>query len=138
VASHEIDEALGTGSGIGTVTTRAEDLFRYSANGVRSYTNSSSGNALLLYRWRRDNLVNFNQNGSGDYGDWASSGIARVRTPSAPPARLRTRVELTALDVTVTTSSDPRAFVTGDGQHWYADRVHLAWKQRKQKTRSEP
>jgi hypothetical protein len=36
VVEHEIDEVLGFGSGIGKTQPWAEDLFRYSANGVRT------------------------------------------------------------------------------------------------------
>jgi hypothetical protein len=100
VASHEIDEALGLGSGLNGGNVRPEDLFRYSANGVRSYTTSSAATSYFSVDGGATNLVSFNQSGGGaDFGDWANSGTHRVQdafgTPGATP---NLGVELTALD----------------------------------------
>ncbi len=86
VATHEIDESLGIG---GTGSTIPEggsllgpvgdlDLFRYSAPGVRSYSNTqittpysyfsiNSGNTVVSY---------FNQTNGADYADWLSNPVA--------------------------------------------------------------
>jgi len=93
VIEHEMDEALGLGSSLDNGTTgpiRPEDLFRYSAPGVRSYTTSSSATAYFSVNGGTTNLIGFNQSGGGaDYGDWASSGTAHVQdafgTPGASP-----------------------------------------------------
>jgi len=96
VVEHETDEALGTGSNLDTGSTigdiRPEDLFRYSATGVRSYTTSSSATSYFSVNGGVTNLINFNQvgpPGSSDYGDWASSGTPHVQdafgTPGASP-----------------------------------------------------
>ncbi len=107
VASHEIDEVLGLGSGLDLLSSgldhlsRPEDLFRYSANGVRSYTTSSTATSYFSIDGGATNLVGFNQSGGGsDYGDWVSSSTPRVQdaygTPGATP---NLGVELVALDV---------------------------------------
>jgi autotransporter-associated beta strand protein len=80
VLSHELDEVLGIGgSGTGLSSGAAGqignmDLFRYSANGVRSYTNSTSATSYFSINGGATNLVNFNQTGVGDYGDWGNPG----------------------------------------------------------------
>ena len=38
--SHELDEALGLGSGVGRANVRPEDLFRFSSTGARNYTSA--------------------------------------------------------------------------------------------------
>jgi hypothetical protein len=106
VAAHEIDEALNVG-GPGTAlpttggSVGAEDLFRYSANGVRSFTTSSSATAYFSINGGATNIVNFNQTGSGDYADWAASATKRVQDATGTPnTQLNIGpAELTALDV---------------------------------------
>jgi hypothetical protein len=106
VVEHETDEALGLGSNLDTGSTsgavRPEDLFRYSAPGVRSYTISSSATSYFSVDGGITNLIGFNQSGppgGADYGDWVSSGTPHVQdafgTPGANPVF---GVEQAALD----------------------------------------
>lgn len=96
VIEHETDEALGLGSNLNTGSTtgpiRPEDLFRYSAPGVRSYTTSSSATSYFSVNGGVTALIGFNQAGSpggSDYGDWATSATPHVQdaygTPGASP-----------------------------------------------------
>jgi hypothetical protein len=103
VASHEIDEVLGTGSGLGTANINPPDLFRYSSTpGVRNYT-TSGDNAYFSLDGTND-LARYNQNAGADYGDWwSASGDPHqpqvqdaYGTPGATP---NLGVELTVLDV---------------------------------------
>jgi len=105
VAQHEIDEGLGLGSGLNLPVafprlSRPQDLFRYSAAGVRSYTTSSSATSYFSINGGTTNLVGFNQNSGGDYGDWVTNVPAKVQdafgTPGSTP---NLGVELTNLDV---------------------------------------
>ncbi|MEI7823165.1 MAG: NF038122 family metalloprotease [Verrucomicrobiota bacterium] len=105
VAAHEIDEVLGVGGpGSALPTTGSSvgvlDLFRYSAAGTRSFSTSTSPSYFSI-NGGVTNLVNFNQTGSGDYADWASSATHRVQDAfGTPGAQLDIgTAELTALDV---------------------------------------
>lgn len=78
--SHEIDEVLATGSALDEVNDGGntltgpifpEDLFRYDSSGNRSYTTSSGATSYFSIDGT-DDLAQFNQVGSGDYGDWYS------------------------------------------------------------------
>jgi hypothetical protein len=107
VVEHEIDEALGLGSNLDTGSTtgdiRPEDLFRYAAPGVRSYSLSTSATSYFSIDGGVTDLVNFNQAGppgGSDYGDWETGGgPVRVQdafgTPGVTPVY---GVEGTALD----------------------------------------
>ena len=111
VVSHEIDEALGLGSslGLGFQYVSPEDLFRYTGTGGsgnpcstvsgRSYTTGSTAKSCFSINGTTG-LEQFNQNSSGDYGDWASNGTAQVQdafgTAGAEP---NLATELRALDV---------------------------------------
>ena len=109
VISHEIDEALGFGSALnglanGAVTPTgavwAEDLFRYSAAGVRSFSTSLSAKAYFSYNGGTTDLANFNQNAGGDFSDWSTGATPLVQEAfGTPGAIINPSVELTALNV---------------------------------------
>ncbi|MSU33925.1 MAG: hypothetical protein EXS36_02220 [Pedosphaera sp.] len=115
VTQHEIDEVLGLGSGLNLPAnfprqSRPQDLFRYSAPGVRSYT-LGFGGSFLSINGGGANLAGFGDGASGsDYGDWNSDSV-RVNnafgTPGAIP-NLATP-ELTNLDVIGYTPAVPEA-----------------------------
>lgn len=70
VASHEMDEGLGTISGVGGPVWSA-DMYRYDGAGGRSYTASSTVHAWFSID-STTNIVEYNQFGrtGGDFGDW--------------------------------------------------------------------
>jgi hypothetical protein len=71
LTEHEIDEVLGLGSSINVRSDlRPQDLFSWSAAGVRNLM--SSGSRDLSIDSGNTNIVGFNQNPSGDFGDWLS------------------------------------------------------------------
>jgi hypothetical protein len=85
VAMHEIDESLGiggtgstlTGSGSLTGAVGDLDLFRYSALGVRSYSNTQSTSPLAYFSidGGATALSYFNQTSGADFADWLSNPI---------------------------------------------------------------
>ena len=87
VIEHEIDEVLGLGSTLpdgkdfaGAPAVSPEDLFRYSAPGTISFTNSGSALSYFSIDGGVTNIVGFNQDNTGDYGDWlGSSTVALVQ-----------------------------------------------------------
>lgn len=100
VVSHEIDEALGSSSGLGQGNTRPADLFRYSSPGVRNFT-TAGDSAFFSITAGATMLAQYNQNASGDYGDWWSLGahVPRVQDAFATPGAIpNLGVELTVLD----------------------------------------
>jgi hypothetical protein len=77
---HEIDEVLGMGSQLPATTDflsntarKPTDLFRYSAPGVISFTSSGTATSYFSINGGATNIVGFNQQSNGDYGDWLSS-----------------------------------------------------------------
>ena len=111
VTCHEIDEILATASALNDVKPGAEtfadpvyteDLFRYDASGNRSYTTNINATSYFSLDGTND-LAQFNQVNSGDFGDWYSyygGVVPQVQdaffTPGANP---KLRVELRVLDV---------------------------------------
>lgn len=88
-AEHEIDEILG-GGGQGSILNAIADgmtqyandvgvldLYRYSAPGVPSFTTSGSATAYFSVDGGDTDIVGFNQNNSGDYGDFGPSGYVQ-------------------------------------------------------------
>jgi hypothetical protein len=124
VVEHETDEALGTGSNLDSGSTtgniRPEDLFRYSAPGVRSYTTSPSATSYLSVNGGVTNLVGFNQTGppgGADYGDWAGSGTPRVQDAFGTPGASavfgvdeRDALDATGYNFTTATVPEPSSF----------------------------
>src|SRR5262249_14581102 len=69
---HEIDEVLGLGSNVKARTNlRPQDLFSWSAPGVRSF--STSGSRYFSIDGGATSIVGFNQETGGDFGDWLSA-----------------------------------------------------------------
>ncbi|MGB9473492.1 MAG: NF038122 family metalloprotease, partial [Candidatus Udaeobacter sp.] len=78
---HEIDEVIGFGSHLNISGTysgdlRPQDLFSWSSAGVRNY--HSTGTRYLSINGGSTNIVNFNQNQSGDFGDWLSTACPQT------------------------------------------------------------
>jgi hypothetical protein len=73
---HEIDEVMGLGSKLNlnppNTDLRPQDLFSWSSPGVRNLT--SSGTRYFSIDGGNTNIVNFNQDPSGDFGDWLNTG----------------------------------------------------------------
>ena len=69
---HEIDEILGLGSFAGPKQTdyRPQDIFSYASPGVRSV--ATTGSRYFSIDGGVTNVVGFNQDSDGDYGDWLS------------------------------------------------------------------
>jgi len=74
---HEMDEVLGLGSAIGAFSDlRPQDLFSWSAPGTRNLTNG--GSRYFSINGGTTNIVGFNQNPAGDFGDWLSGSCPQV------------------------------------------------------------
>jgi elongation factor P hydroxylase len=75
---HEINEVMGLGSRLGhnVPDLRPQDVFSWSSPGVRNLT--SSGTRYFSINGGVTNLVNFNQNPTGDFGDWVSTACPQA------------------------------------------------------------
>ena len=75
---HEVDEAIGLGSRLGGngSDVRPQDLFSWSSPGHRSI--SSSGTRYFSINGGVTNIVNFNQDSHGDFGDWLSGACPQT------------------------------------------------------------
>jgi hypothetical protein len=73
ITEHEIDEVIGLGSRIGDNSSdlRPQDLFSWSSAGQRNIT--SSGTRYFSINGGVTNIVGFNQDPDGDFGDWLSA-----------------------------------------------------------------
>jgi hypothetical protein len=68
---HEIDEVLGLGSFIGFGSNlNPQDLFSWSGPGTRNIT--STGSRYFSINSGNTDIVDFNQEADGDFGDWLS------------------------------------------------------------------
>ena len=76
---HEMDEVIGLGSRLGHVGNdlRPQDLFSWSSANHRSL--SPSGTRYFSINAGVTNIVNFNQNPNGDFGDWLSTACPQAR-----------------------------------------------------------
>ena len=87
VVEHEMDEVLGLMSNLDSSTTGPifpEDLFRYSAPGLRSYTTDSTATAYLSVDGGVTDVIGLNQTGGGaDYGIGPLRARRMCRTLSA-------------------------------------------------------
>jgi len=107
VASHELDEALGTISGVGGASLFSADFYRYNGNstgtlsGGRSFTTSTSVHAWFSINGTTalDEYNQFNHQ-PGDYGDWVVHSPNQVQDYAGTPGQLADpNVELRLLDV---------------------------------------
>src|SRR5262249_35533801 len=74
---HERDGALGLEPNIiFTADLRPQDLFSWSGPGTRNVT--SSGSRFFSIDGGTTNIVGFNQNPSGDFGDWLSGSCPQT------------------------------------------------------------
>lgn len=102
VVEHEIDEVLGLGSALPNYGTgsgqlnapRPEDLYRYAANGTRSFSTSAGGPIYFSLNGTTD-LAQFNNSSGGDYGDWASNPLPDGASPQVQDAYQTPNVNIT-------------------------------------------
>jgi hypothetical protein len=77
---HEIDEVMGLGSRLNLnppgTDLRPQDVFSWSSAGHRNI--NSSGTRYFSINGGATNIANFNQNPSGDFGDWLSTACPQV------------------------------------------------------------
>ncbi len=80
VTEHEIDEVIGFGSRRNLsppgTDLRPQDVFSWSSPGVRNIT--SSGRRYFSINGGVTNIVGFNQNPDGDFGDWFSTACPQA------------------------------------------------------------
>ena len=78
LTEHEIDEVIGLGSRIGDNSNdlRPQDLVSWSSAGHRNIT--SSGTRYFSINGGVTNIVGFNQDPDGDFGDWLSGACPQA------------------------------------------------------------
>ena len=99
---HEINEVLGLGSALpnygtnsGLNAPRPEDLYRYAADGARSFSASATGSVYFSLNGTTDLAQFNNSNNGGDYGDWASNPLPPGASPQVQDAFATPNVHLT-------------------------------------------
>ena len=102
VTQHEVNEVMGTISGVTQPDPRPADLFRFDQNGIRSFTSNTTSLAYFSIDGTTQ-LARYNQSGIGDSGDWFScpgaAPVAQVQDAcSAPGGTPNLGVEVTLLD----------------------------------------
>jgi hypothetical protein len=78
---HEMDEVLGLGSHLGSLHPEnlcPPDLFSWSSFNVRN--TESAGLRYFSIDGGSHNIVNFNQNAGGDFGDWQAEPCPQVQS----------------------------------------------------------
>ena len=103
VTQHEVDEVMGTISNVTHFNPRVADLFRFDNAGNRSFTSNPTSPAYFSIDGTTL-LAQYNQTGSGDYGDWLScpsgAAIPKVQDACSTPGMTpNLGIELTLLDV---------------------------------------
>ncbi len=101
VACHEIDEVLGTGSGIGGNTAAVADIYRYTDTGARTFSTSTAIHTGFSIDGSHQ-IVEYNQFGRtvGDWGDWKLNSPAQVQDfQGTPGVVINPNNELRLLDV---------------------------------------
>jgi len=73
---HEMDEVIGLGSDATLSDLSPQDLFSWSSAGVRNI--SSNGTRYFSINSGSTNIVNFNQDPNGDFGDWLSTACPQT------------------------------------------------------------
>jgi hypothetical protein len=73
---HETDEVMGFSSDANVSNLHPQDLFSWSSAGHRNIT--SSGTRYFSINGGVTNIVNFNQNPTGDFGDWLSTACPQT------------------------------------------------------------
>ena len=75
---HEVDEVIGLGSRLGHTGNdlNPQDLFSWSSPGVRNIT--TGGARYFSINSGATNIVSFNQNPGGDFGDWLSTACPQA------------------------------------------------------------
>jgi hypothetical protein len=106
VASHEINEVLGLGSALDSgsgsgIPVRPMDLWRYdqTGTGVRSFTQSGTAQSFFSLNGTT-NIVRFNQDGTGDYGDWYSPPLHTPQRVQDAFATAGVSVDMSTAEVT--------------------------------------
>jgi hypothetical protein len=73
---HEMDEVMAFASHADVSNLRTQDLFSWSSAGQRNV--SSSGGRYFSINGGVANIVGFNQNPNGDFGDWSSTACPQA------------------------------------------------------------
>lgn len=106
VFCHELDEALGTVSGVGGGELSTADFYRYNGTAGGTLSGRSFTTSTTVHAWFSINgstaLDEYNQfqHQPGDYGDWVVHNPGQVQDYAGTPGQLHDpNVELRLLDV---------------------------------------